>query len=328
MKQLSIGLAARVLPVMLNRSAEQRLAILIYHRVVPKRDPMRPDEPTVEEFDWQMRLLRQHFSPLSLLEAVERLAEGTLPRRAVCVTFDDGYSDNERHALPVLQKYAVPATVFVSTGFLNGGRMWNDSVIEAIRIANVETLDLRDIELGCYSLQSNTERLEAIDTILRSIKHLDPAVRGARVQAIENRVDSLPDDLMMTDEQIQSLALGDVTIGAHTVNHPILASISNDAALSEIQISKSYLEALLQQPCEVFAYPNGKPGQDYAEEHSAMVRELGFKAAVSTHWGVSTRGSDRFQLPRFTPWDRQELKFALRLLASYKDVDPLLQGSR
>jgi peptidoglycan/xylan/chitin deacetylase (PgdA/CDA1 family) len=206
--------------------------------------------------------------------------------------------------------------------------MWNDSVIEAIRIASVNTLDLRDIELGCYPMQTNSERLDAIDNILRTIKHLDPAVRSTRVQAIQSRVGSLPDDLMLTDQQIQSLATSGVVIGAHTVNHPILASISNDAAHGEIQASKSYLEALLQQPVEVFAYPNGKPGQDYAEEHSAMVRALGFKAAVSTHWGVSTRSSDRYQLPRFTPWDRQELKFALRLLASYKDVDPLLQNSR
>ena len=74
----------------------------------------------------------------------------------------------------------------------------------------------------------------------------------------------------------------------------------------------------------MFAYPNGRPGVDYRSEHADMGKRIGFKAAVSTHWGVSAQRSDRFQLPRFTPWDRNSLKFAVRLLANYRQVDPLI----
>jgi peptidoglycan/xylan/chitin deacetylase (PgdA/CDA1 family) len=328
MNQFSLSLATRLLPILLNTRGKQRLSILIYHRVLPQFDPMRPNEPIIPEFDWQMRLLHNNFSPLPLVEAVERLRTGTLPDRAVCVTFDDGYADNELHALPILKKYSIPATVFVSTGFLNGGRMWNDTVIEAFRYFEGDRLDLRELNLGCYNLETSTQRLSAIDSVLRLIKHLDPDIRAALVEEIEKRVTALPNDLMLTNTQIQSLAREGVSIGAHTVNHPILCSVSSEIARREMQDSKSYLEDLLQQEIEVFAYPNGKPGFDYQDEHREMVKEIGFKAAVSTHWGVSTDESDRFQLPRFTPWDRRELKFAIRLLASYRQVDPLSRNER
>lgn len=324
MKRLSLSLAAQLLPLLLNTFGKQRLSTLIYHRVLPEHDPMRPNEPTIADFDWQMRMLHEHFHPLALMDAMERLRMGTLPNRAVCVTFDDGYADNEQCALPVLRKYSIPATVFVSTGFLNGGRMWNDSVIETVRNCQDKRLDLSELDLGRFPLESITQRIAAVETIIQSIKHLDPGARTGLVNEIEKCATGLPNDLMLTDAQVQSLARNDVAIGAHTVNHPILASVSTEIARREIQHSKLYLEALLQEEIKVFAYPNGKPGLDYGREHRDLVEALGFRAAVSTHWGVSTSQSDRFQLPRFTPWDRRELKFAIRLLASYRLVDPLI----
>jgi peptidoglycan/xylan/chitin deacetylase (PgdA/CDA1 family) len=328
MKRALVSFAARAAPVVLGTRNSQRLSVLIYHRVLPQLDPMRPGEPTVDQFDWQMRLLRKFFSPLPLVEAVERLQASDLPENAICVTFDDGYADNERYALPILQKYQIPATVFVSTGFLNGGRMWNDSVIEVLRNHSGTHLDLRELGLDTYGVESQAQRLAAVDNIIRAIKHRDPAIRAGLVSDIEKYATMLPDDLMMTDVQILALARGNVAIGAHTVNHPILSSISIPSAREEIAGSKRYLEALLQQPVEAFAYPNGRPDADYRSEHCDIVRELGFKTAVSTHWGVSIPQSDRFQLPRFTPWDRQELKYACRLLASYRWIDPLIAAKR
>jgi len=73
------------------------------------------------------------------------------------------------------------------------------------------------------------------------------------------------------------------------------------------------LEALPDAAVSLFAYPNGRPGVDYGVEHVRMVKDLGFEAAVSTAWGVCHSGSDRHQLPRFTPWDREIPRFVLRL---------------
>lgn len=323
MKTAALGLFARTAPYALGTAGRQRLAILIYHRVLPGRDPLRPGEPTVAEFDWQMALVRKHFNPLPLVEAADRLRDGSLPPRAICVTFDDGYADNEELALPVLQKYAVPATVFVSTGFLNGGRMFNDTVIESIRQCTDETLDLSGIGLERYALRDAPERIAAIDAILTAIKHREPADRSGLVNEIEGRAGQLPRNLMMTDAQVRNLGSSGVSVGAHTVNHPILQSVNSTVAKTEIGDSKATLEALTQRPVDSFAYPNGRPGDDYSILHRDMVEELGFAVAVSTHWGVATPDSDLFQLPRFTPWDRTPARFALRLLLNYRKVDPL-----
>jgi peptidoglycan/xylan/chitin deacetylase (PgdA/CDA1 family) len=118
---------------------------------------------------------------------------------------------------------------------------------------------------------------------------------------------------MMQPQQVRTLHARGIAIGAHTVSHPILAKLESAEARREIGEGKRELEALVQQPVCLFAYPNGVPQQDYAPEHVQMVREAGFSAAVSTAWGAASMRSDRFQLPRFTPWDRQRLRFGVRM---------------
>jgi peptidoglycan/xylan/chitin deacetylase (PgdA/CDA1 family) len=97
------------------------------------------------------------------------------------------------------------------------------------------------------------------------------------------------------------------------VNHPILARCDQTTARSEIIEGRSYLENLLDERVGLFAYPNGKLGADYRNEHIDIVKDLGFDAAVSTNPGASSHGNDLFQLSRFTPWDREAWKFGLRL---------------
>ena len=290
-----------------------RLSILIYHRVLPQTDPMMPDVPDARRFEQRMRALRASFNVLPLGEAATRLREGTLPARAACITFDDGYADNATVALPILQKLGLPATFFVSPGFLNGGRMWNDTVMETARRLPAGPTDLASLNLPTLTVNDAVSRRHLAETVIRATKHLPPQQRQHKVDAFAARVASLPDDLMMTDAQVIQLHQAGMEIGAHTMTHPILAKIDNATAEHEIRDSKLYLEDLLQTNIDLFAYPNGKPVQDYLPQHARMVRALGFRAAVSTAWGVSTHGSDLYQLPRFTPWDTAPLRFQLRL---------------
>jgi len=103
-------------------------------------------------------------------------------------------------------------------------------------------------------------------------------------------------------------------IGAHTVSHPILATLSPQQAADEMARSRDVLQALLGERIGLFAYPNGRPGTDYLPDvHPGLVRELGFDAAVSTRWAAARHGEDVFQIPRFTPWDKRRSKFLLRL---------------
>ena len=125
----------------------------------------------------------------------------------------------------------------------------------------------------------------------------------------------------MRPEQVRGLRALGMDVGAHTVTHPILTRLSPDTARAEMHDSKQELERILGEPVRLFAYPNGVPEQDYAVEHAKMARECGFDAAVSTAWGAASMRSDRFQLPRFTPWDRARWRYGARLLANFNRTE-------
>lgn len=292
-----------------------RLSILIYHRVLSDPDAFNTWDVTASEFDLQMRALSEHFSPLPLSEAVERLAAKSLPARAVCVTFDDGYADNAEVALPILVKCSVPATFFIATGYLDDGRMWNDTVIEAIRALAAPSLDLSPWALGTIALDTIEARRAAIAVILSALKYLPGPEREARAAHLAELAGiASQKNLMMREEQVRELHNVGMEIGAHTVTHPILMNTAPEIARREIVDSGRRLAEILRQPTRIFAYPNGKPGLDYGPEHVRMVRDAGYSAAVATGWGVATARSDMFQLPRFTPWDRTPGRFMLRLI--------------
>jgi len=290
------------------------LSILIYHRVLPAKDELFPGEVDRQEFSSQMALLKSRFNVLPLAQAVALAKRGALPARAAAITFDDGYADNAEVALPVLREHGLHATFFIASGFLNGGRMWNDSVIELVRRAPDGVLDASPLGLGVHPLHSTAERQRAIPALIRQLKYLPMMERLEQVNRLAALAGStLPDDLMMTTAQVRALRAAGMDIGAHTVNHPILARLSDAQAREEIAQGKLALEDILGDKVTLFAYPNGKPGEDYLPQHVAMARDLRFEGAVSTAWGASRGEPDPFQLPRFTPWDRDRLRFVLRL---------------
>jgi peptidoglycan/xylan/chitin deacetylase (PgdA/CDA1 family) len=290
------------------------LSILIYHRVLPARDALFPAEVDSVAFDHQIGMLRSMFNVISLLDAVRHLAAGTLPPRAACITFDDGYADNAEVALPILQRQGVQATFFVATGFLDGGRMWNDTVIELVRNAPAGVIDSTSLGLGSHAVDTIAQRRQAIGALIGQLKYLPMDARLEQVNRLVGLVDvPLSNQLMMSSAQVRQLRDAGMEIGGHTVHHPILAKLDDPQARTEIRDGKLALEAITGHPVRLFAYPNGKPGADYQAAHVAMVRELGFEGAVSTSPGAGKNQTDPFQLPRFTPWDRQPARFALRL---------------
>ncbi|TAN81088.1 MAG: polysaccharide deacetylase family protein, partial [Gallionella sp.] len=184
-----------------------RLTILIYHRVLPEVDAIFPNEVTAGRFDAQMSRLKRVFNVLPLPEAVARLKAGTLPARAACITFDDGYADNVTLALPILQKYGLNATFFIATAYLNGGRMFNDTVIEAIRHSRGGEINLDALGLGLHDVTSPQGKRNAINKILPKVKYLPLDQREERVAELARIVSDipLPDDLMMTTAQLKAL---------------------------------------------------------------------------------------------------------------------------
>lgn len=298
-----------------------RLSILTYHRVLAVQDPLFPNEVTQDTFDAQMSRLKAVFNVLPLFEAVARLKAGTLPARAACITFDDGYASHATIALPILQRHGLKATFFIATACLNGGRMFNDTVIEAIRHARHDRLDLTELGLGAHDLLTPEARARAINQVLSKVKYLPVDVREAKVARLCElaQCGPLPDDLMMTTAQLKSLSMAGMEIGAHTAHHPILAYLDNETVKQEIVAGKQFLEDALGMQVRLFAYPNGKPGVDFLPEQAIIVRELGFAAAVSTQRGAASQSSDPFQLPRFTPWHPYISYFVPELLINLRN---------
>jgi peptidoglycan/xylan/chitin deacetylase (PgdA/CDA1 family) len=294
---------------------DARLSVLIFHRVLVEPDALFPNEMHARRFETVCGWLAAWFDVLPLDQAVTRLKSGTLPARAACISFDDGYADNYHIALPILQRHGLSACFFIATGFLNGGRMWNDSIVEAIRACSQPVLDLSSLNLGRHGLGTIEDRRLAISSLIKQIKYQSLEARITLTEQIARLAQAqLPADLMMTSSEIMALRRAGMQIGAHTVSHPILARLSDEQARREIVDSQQFLQGLLGESVELFAYPNGKPGEDYSPRTVEIVRSLGFAAALSTQWGTTGINDDCFQMPRFTPWDASRWRFGLRML--------------
>jgi peptidoglycan/xylan/chitin deacetylase (PgdA/CDA1 family) len=288
--------------------------ILTYHRVLPKPDPLLPDEIEVDWFRTHVEVLAEGFNVLPLSEAAEAMRRKRLPPSAVCITFDDGYENNVSIAAPLLRAHGLTATFFVATGYLTGRMMWNDVVIEAIRHSKQPFLELEDgsrIDLA-------EPRASAVARVLGMLKYLDPAERERRAHALVRLagLETLPTS-MMDAQGVRHLRDMGMDVGAHTVTHPILAKLDADDARREILESRDALAAMTGDRIRTFAYPNGHPGLDYQRAHVEMVREAGFTAAVSNAPGCARTGLDHFQLPRLMPWDKTPMRFGVRMASMY-----------
>ena len=255
--------------------------ILIYHRFDPAR------RAAIER---QFAHLRRYYRPTSLAELGGMLAGGVQPPRGtVVVTADDGYRDFYRVAYPLLRQYEIPATLFVTTGFVDGlCPLWPDRV------------------RWCGGSSALKEEL----------KLLDPQARDARLAELEAATGRrLPHPVpaefeACTWDELREMAANGIEIGAHTVTHPILSRMADPAW--EILESKKRIEEELQRPVPHFAYPNGLR-RDFGADAVRLARAH-FATAVSAEPGWNHAGTDRHQLYR-TPASPEDAlgAFARRL---------------
>jgi peptidoglycan/xylan/chitin deacetylase (PgdA/CDA1 family) len=271
------------------------------------------------------------------------LLEGEiLPPRSVVVTFDDGYADNLHNAKPFLERYDIPATIFLATGYIGHERegWWNELDRLVLQPGTLpETLRLQvkgrtyRWELGqaaSYSLHSyHSNRFwrawEEVpgprQALYRSLYDLlYPLAEGERREILDELLTwagaepvSRRTHRFLSLEEVASLAQGElVEVGAHTVTHPALSALPVAMQRDEIQRSKNRLEEILDRPVTSFAYPYGTQ-KDYTKGTAALVREAGFACACSAVEGIVGSSTDRFQLPRVFVQDLGGDEFAKRL---------------
>ena len=295
--------AGRAIAGALRRRSRRGL-VLLYHRIAgPRRDPQMLDV-RARNFDEQLGILARSTTPLPLDEFESLRRSGSLPARAVAVTFDDGYADNLHAAAPGLVRHGIPATVFITTGMIGSEReFWWDDVE---RIAFDAPLAGDD----------PASRQREYASLVSALHPLPTAVRERRLAAL--RVSkSMPEKgreshRALSLDELRALAvLPGISIGSHTMTHPSLAWLAIDDQTREMAGSAAWLEGELGIRVRALAYPFGTPGDVSRETVRAAADVCDY--AMATDSGAAWKWSPRWRLPRVTVRDWDVALFSRRL---------------
>lgn len=248
------------------------LTILAYHRVMPADAlecyPFDQEliSATPAQFDSQMRYLREHLYPISLKDVITHVEGGrSTPQNAVAVTFDDGFADTYRYAFPVLRRYRIPATIFVSTGYVETGEpFWFEVASFLAYRLPIHSLEMPD-GIRYPTGNSWTERTASLRRLHSVLKDLPNATR---LEILDSWGHHYADELAhgashhnrpISWSQITEMAASGIAFGSHTVSHPNLTRLTDEELERELTESKYALESKLQQPINTIAYPIGTP---------------------------------------------------------------------
>lgn len=323
----------------------RRAVVLLYHRVADAANDPWQLSVTPRHFAEHLEVLRRHGYVMPLQKLVKSLEGGDLPRRAVVITFDDGYADNLINAKPVLEKHDAPATVFVTSGYVGRGReFWWDELdklfLQPGRLPQRLSLSVNESmyewDLGDAAHYSEARfqqhrQWKAWENDDSNPRHLiyhslwrlmQPLAESERQRLRDELISwsggdatARPTHRALTPDELSVLARGGlVEIGCHTVTHPALSALPLESQGREIRQSKASLEEVLGRRITSFAYPYGRPS-DYTEQTTSLVREAGFFCACSTVASALTRQADRFQLPRVQVVDCNGEDFEAKLKA-------------
>jgi peptidoglycan/xylan/chitin deacetylase (PgdA/CDA1 family) len=271
-------------------------AILTLHHVRPPRldrfQPNRLLEVTPSFLEDVIRYLRRsHLDLVSLDEMHRRLTAGDRGRRFVCLTIDDGYRDTLQWAYPILKRHQAPFAVYIPTSFPDRvGELWW-LAIEAVIARNARVsllIDGQERGFECRTIADKRHLFDQLYGWVRSLKTEDELRRAVRDLSARYHVDiaAFCDELCMSWDELGRLAEDPlVTIGAHTVNHVMLAKVPEKSARSEMEMSRSVIEASLGVRPDHLSYPVGDPTSAGPREFR-IAAELGFKTGVTTRPGV------------------------------------------
>lgn len=286
-----------------RRLSPQAARILMYHRFSRHEQPRAM---SAECFEGQLRHLVKHYQPMPLAEMVRALRAGTpLPNNSVAVTIDDGYADSVEIAAPLLEKYRVPATIFVVTRFIDQTIwLWYDAVRHIIFAARDGTYEMTLVgEHIRLNLDSSAASREAAwnricDAWLQDQDQEHPA-KIARLATIFGV--TLPDRPTKAFRAANWASLRELDaelfeIGSHTLTHPILSRCSDSRIRDELALSKREVEAAIQRTALSFCYPNGMAA-DFDTRCVETAKSI-YECAVSAYGGLADERSDPFALPR------------------------------
>jgi peptidoglycan/xylan/chitin deacetylase (PgdA/CDA1 family) len=297
----------------LGRYSNEDCAILMYHRVLPKKEQGHWVESGMvvepDTLDLHIRYLRKHFQivPLSALATLHYRPPRALREKPLCVlTFDDGWYDFYEYAYPILKMNEAPATVFLPTDFIGTNRwFWTDRVGRLLdRLPHSWSAikggsELQDPLVGQVVKMRGTQesRLERVMALLKPC-------RVERVERILSELTALAGEApipvgraFISWEEVQEMsASGLIAFGSHTAGHPILTTLTADEARHELKKSMDSLicNKVVDPAFIPFCYPNG----NFSESLSGMVQDAGYHLAVTTQYGWNHPGVNPYTLRR------------------------------
>ena len=287
------------------------LRILAYHRVLESAEPdaFRFDldliSASAEVFARQLAIVRRRFVPMRFDELEDCLSRGRpIPRRAVLITFDDGYDDNYRIAFPLLRDAGLSAMFFVSTGHLDSGRPYAyDWLVHMLCVADAGRAVAPEIGLDEPLPASLAARRALASRVLDRIKLIDADAQQALIDRLQRdwalpATLGYPDCQPMDWNQVREMRAAGMEIGGHGVDHRMLAKMSPQAMREELAVSYAALVRELGAPPLAMSYPVGGPDA-YDASVIAAARDVGFRMACSYQAGVeSLREASRYCMRR------------------------------
>jgi peptidoglycan/xylan/chitin deacetylase (PgdA/CDA1 family) len=274
-----------------------RLTVLAYHRITdphaPGFDTFKPNvSATPAEFAAQMDFVREHFNVVSSDDLIDWLdGKRSLPPYPALITFDDGYRDNYDHAWPILRERGLPATLFLTTGFIGTTKPFYWDLI-AYCFYHTRKTEAELPPLGYLRWNDEASRDRVMKHWLGTLKRLSDAEKQAAVEQLPQRLDvTVKEDtfagLLLSWDQVREMAVDGFTMGSHTESHPILTRIPIEQARAELEVSKARIEAEIGRTVRAFAYTNGMRS-DFNVALQAILPQIGYRVAFTLLRGPAT----------------------------------------
>jgi peptidoglycan/xylan/chitin deacetylase (PgdA/CDA1 family) len=300
--------------------------ILLYHRVADaEADPFRLCV-SPELFEQQLRLVCANWPVVPLEEVVDGVV-AAVPSGppVIVVTFDDGYADNLEVAQPIASALEVPVTIFVTGGpIVTGERFWWDELVTLLWQpadgARTVTVKIAG-RVRSFPLFTEAQKVEACAELHRRLRPLEKGERRAVLDGIAAQAAEHPlrgEGRPLTIAELEQLgARAGVTVGAHTMQHRALSSLSAAERLAELRESRRFVQNTIGREVEFFSYPFGR-ARDVGSDSQQAVAEAGYRAACTTVQEPVRIGQSHYALPRLTIYDEPPetlLRRARKLLA-------------
>lgn len=287
--------------------------VLAYHRVLETWEEASFDydleliSARREEFEWQMNLLANRFNVVSCKQVSDAINHGLdLPSRAMMITFDDGFGDNYEVAFPVLAKIGLPATFFLSTGYISTQRLfWFDWVVHAILRTREKRIRLHTVDMDLKLEDTPAPRRRLAADLLRVLKRLTETQRLATLEELRHVSGVGEGDVgqkvnsPMTWDEVREMSQAGMDFGSHTVSHPVLSMITDREQLClELRDSKEAIERETSRPVIALSYPVGG-GNAVNDLVLAATADAGYEFAFSYEPGTNYKlKDDRWSLKR------------------------------